>query len=260
MATSSLIKSDLYSIHYIVQNTMLSHAKAIFVETLREGFSRETYYHYVRDSFGFPKILDHTDLPSDAGIRDDEVSRIFIGESYRTDMKHIPAILIKGGSFKYVPISLSRNEGLIQYSTTRVVDGYGNETLISTPSHFILAGAWEGQINIDVLAGDIKGRDYIVEIIGALIEIVYFKEFQKSGVVVKPINIGAPSEKEDLNGKIYAQTISCDVRTEWRQHIPINTIIDTISFCMDFGDISVNPPVIAPNISVSTEIDILDDI
>lgn len=260
MGTGSIIKTDLYSINNIVQNTMLSYAKDLFIETLREAFSQDSFFHYVRDQWGFPFTPDHTDLPSESGINDDLTTRIFIGEAYRYDVKYYPALLIRGGGFRYVPISMSRNEGLVKYRATRIVDGYGHVKIFSEPSYFSLSGAWEGQITIDILAGDLTARDYLVDIISALIEIVYFHDFKNSGVFVKPISIGSPSEKDDGNDKIYMQTITCDVRTEWRQNIPVDTIIDAITFCVDFGNLQTTPPALAANLQVNGFVELLEEI
>jgi hypothetical protein len=258
MGTGSIIKTDLYAINGIVQNTMLSYAKELFIETLREEFSKESYYHYVRDPWGFPKTIDLTDVPIDAGLHNDVTTRIFIGEAFRYDMKFFPAVLVRAGSFKSVPISMSRNEGVIKYKATRVLDGYGNEKIFSVPSYFSLAGAWEGTVTIDILAGDIKSRDDITEIISSILTITNFKIMANAGVVVKPISIGSPSEADDYKDKIYKITISCDVRTEWEQNIPISSVVDAINFCIEFGVLNKNPIVTAPNLEIHSSIDIID--
>lgn len=260
MGTGDIIKTDLYAIHNIVQNTMFSYAKELIIETLREEFSKDSYYHYVRDVWGFPKTPDLTGTPVESGLHDDVTSRVFIGEAFRYDYKFFPAILVKGGSFKYVPISMSRNEGVLQYKTIKVVDGYGNEKLYSTPSHFSLAGAWEGTITIDILAGDVRARDDLIQIVSAIMTITNFKDMVNAGVIVKPISIGGPNETDNGKEKIYRQTISCDVRTEWRQKIPVESIVDLIAFCADFGDLSKSTFEPAPNIQLNTTIDLIDSI
>jgi hypothetical protein len=93
-----------------------------------------------------------------------------------------------------------------------------------------------------------------------MIEIVHKKTFIHSGIFIKPISIGSPSEYEDNNDRIYKQTITCDIRTEWRQHIPIDSIMDAVTFCVDFGNLEVEPAVLAPNIRVSTSIEFLETI
>ncbi len=258
MGTGSIVKTDLYAIHNIVQNTMMSYAKELFIETLREEFSKDSYYHYVRDPWGHPKTPDLTDIPIESGLHDDVTSRLFIGEAFRYDMKFFPAILVRAGGFKYVPISMSKNEGLIKYRALRILDGYGNEKIFSTPSYFALAGAWEGNVTVDILAGDIKARDDLAEIVSAILNITNFKTMKNAGVVVKPTSVGSPSEIDDYKDKVYKISVSCDVRTEWAQNIPIDSVVDAITFCIEFGSLIQDPPIIAPNIEIHSIVELVD--
>jgi hypothetical protein len=256
--TGSLIKTDLYGLNHIVQNTMLSFSKNLLVELLRESFSKDSFYHYVSDDFGYPHVTDQTNLSLSAGLHDDATTRIFIGESYRYDQKYFPAILVKGGGFRYVPISFNRNKGVVQYKSLRYEDGYGNVKIFSTPQYFDMAGAWEGDINIEVIGGDQSSRDELLEIVAALIEIVHHDHMIKSGVFSKPLSISSPTETDDSKDKLYRATITVPVRTEWRQQIPIETVLDQINFCIDFGSLASTQFIPAANLAVRTKISIDD--
>lgn len=258
MGTTSFVKTDLYALHGVVQNTMMSYAKELIIETLREEFSKDSYYHYVRDVWGFANRIDLTDVPTEAGLNDDITTRIFIGESYGYDGKFYPAVLVTSGGFKSVPISMSRNKALIQYKAQKIIDGYGNQKIFSTPSHFSLAGAWEGNINIDILAGDVSSRDEIAEIVSSILTITNFESLQYAGVVVKPISVGSPSEVDDYKDKLYKIPISCDVRTEWAQNIPISKVIDIINFCINFGDLNNPNPTFSPNLQINESINLFE--
>lgn len=260
MATGNIFRTDLYRLHHITQNSFLAYPKTLILEILKDWFSQDSYFHYSRDSWGFPNTPNATGLEVEAGLDDDTSTRIFISEQYRHDMRYVPAILVKAGSFKYVPISMSKNEGWVQNKLTRVTDGY-NSTFISTPEAFVLSGSFEGQIVIDLLCGDIQSRDALVELVAAAIEIVHHQTFQSAGVFIRPISISSPSESDDYNRKIYKQSISCDIRTEWRQQIPIDSVIDAINFCIDFGSTDAAGTFqVAPNLEVNATIDILDEI
>lgn len=260
MSTGNVFKSDLFYLNGIIQASMLAYPKQLMIETLRDAFSKDSYYHYVRDQWGFPNIPDHTDLPSDAGMNDDVTSRLFIGQAFRYDKAYIPAIIVKSGGFRYVPISMSRNEGFVQYRDTRVLDGYGNETLIATPANFVTSGAYEGSLILDIITGDLAARDELTEIVSILLTEVYLKQFINSGVFMKPINIGSPSEVDDNNEKFYKLSITCDIRTEWRREIPIDTVVDAINLCVDFGNLEVDTPVLAPNIEINSLINVIDSL
>lgn len=260
MATGSTTKTDLYSIFNIVQNTMLGYPRELVVEVLKDAFSKDSYYHYVYDKWGFAKTPNHKNLPLGAGIDDNSTTRIYIGTNYRMDQKYYPAIIVKSGSSRYVPISLSRNQEFVEYSTIKVMDGYGNEKNYSMPSKFVTSGAYEGSLTIDIIAGDIHTRDELVGLVSILINEVYFDYFVKSGVIIKPTDVGSPSEVDDANEKLFKQSITLNIRTEWRRAIPIENIVDVINFCVDFGNLSDKSSAIAPNISVNTNIDFIDEI
>ena len=258
MGTANTFGSDLYALYKLVQNTMLVHPKELFIEILREEFNNDSFYHYVRDEWGFPKTPDHTDLEPEAGINDDVTSRLFIGEPYRYDVDFYPAILVRTGGSRYVPISMNRERGSVQYATTRFIDGYGNESFVSTPSHFIHAGAWEGTINIDVHTRDPRSRDDLVQLVSIIFTDIRFEDMLTSGVFIKTTSVSAPSETDDGNNKIFKQTISFDIRTEWRRHIPVLSTVDVINFCIDFGNLETTPPDIAPNMRIVTSFELID--
>jgi len=251
--------TDLYAIHNVVQNSMLRYSKDIIIATLKEFFADDSYYHYVRDEWGFAKTPDHTDLDPNAGLHDDATTRLWCGEMARYDGIFYPALVVRGGAFRYVPISMSRNRGVVINTATKFVDGYGNEKIFSTPSHLLLSGAWEGSITIDVLTRGLRDRDDLVELVQLLFVDIRWDEMYKAGVSIKPnVSVGAPSEGEDRNDKLFKQTINLDIRTEWSREIPVDNILDIINICVDIGNLQTTPPTIAPNLSIVTSLELLD--
>lgn len=260
MGTGNTVKTDLYALHNYVQNTMVTFPKELFIETLREHFSQESYYHYQRDLYGYPYTPDHTDLPSDSGLHNDVTTRLFIGEPYRFDLIFWPALKIKSGGSRSVPISMNREKGSIQWQNTAFTDGYGNSKIFSSPSHLIQAGAWEGQIMVDIETRSPRARDELVDIVSLTFVDTRFDEMKNSGVLIKGVNAGGPSESDDRNDKLYRQTITFDIRSEWRRHIPIDGIVDTINICVDFGTVATDPPIVAPNLKVSTTVELIENL
>src|SRR5580698_9615486 len=111
MSVGNIVRSDLDSIYHIVRNAMIVYPKEILIATLKDFFAKDSFYHYVKDAWGFTLTPDHTDLPLDAGykipgtnILDNTTTRLFIGENYRFDTIFYPAILVKHGGSKYVPV------------------------------------------------------------------------------------------------------------------------------------------------------------
>jgi hypothetical protein len=249
---------------------MLVYPKEVIIATLREFFSKDSYYHYSKDQWGFANTTDHTDLPPgadlpsgpgarpDLSLTDPLSTRLFIGENYRYNGIYYPAILVKSGNNKYVPISLNREKGSVRYENITYENPYGHQTVISKPSVFITAGAWEGSLNIDVLTRSLRSRDDLVELISICFTEINYETLQDMGIIVKPISIGGPSETDDRNDKLFRQSITLDIRTEWRREIPISTIIDAITFSVTFGDVSNPDYPVSPNLTINTEYTIQD--
>lgn len=266
MSSNNINQSDLYKLHNIVQSSMLVYPKEMIIATLREFFSKDSYYHYSKDQWGFPNTIDHTDLPPGAdlpsgpGARPDLSptsilnTRVFIGEQYRYDGIYYPAILIKGGNNKYVPISINREKGSIRYENTIVEDGYGNQTSISTPAAFITAGLWEGSVTIDVLTRSLRSRDDLVELIALCFTEINVETLEDVGITIKPLNIGAPSETDDRNDKLFRQSITLDIRTEWRREIPVSSIIDAIFFTAYLTDLSRPESPVPSNLTINQQL------
>lgn len=258
MATANTFKTDLYAIGNYVQNSMISHPKSVFIEVLRDFFSQDTYYRYVADEWGFPKVADHTDLATNAGIDNDLTTRIFIGEYYRFDAIYYPAILVKSGGSRYTPLSMSQNRGMVVYANSLFVDGYGNETTIVVPEYFQQDGAWEGSISIDIKTLDPDARNELTGLVSALFSNYRRQELTNAGVFVKGLSSSSESETDDGNHKLFNVTITVDIRSEWRRRIPVTNTIDAINICVDFGNLETEPAQLAPNLRIATQVELLN--
>ena len=261
MSTNNFERSDLPRLHNFIQSSMLSYPKELIIATLRDLFSKDSYYHYSKDQWGFANTTDHTDLalggdmPSGTDI---VPTRLFIGENYRYDGIYYPAILIKAGGGKYVPLSATREQGSIQYDMIIYEDGYGNQTPIRRPAYFITAGAWEGQIIIDVMTRSLRSRDDIVETILHCFTELAFDTLQDVGVLIKPPSYSGPSEADDRNDKLFKQSITLDIRTEWRREIPILNLIDRIVLSVTIENLENPNAPVSPNLTINADLNILD--
>ncbi len=269
MSTNNAFKSDLNGIYNMIQSSMIVYPKEMIIATLRDFFSKDSYYHYSKDQFGFANTTDHTDLPpgadmpsgfgSNSELGSNPLStRLFIGENYRYNGIYYPAILVKSGGGKSVQISFNRNQGEVEYENITYIDGYGNQSVISSPKAFITAGAWEGQIIVDVITRSIRSRDDLIELISMCFTEITFDTLEDVGIIIKPLSYGSPSESDDRNDKLFRQSITLDIRTEWRRSIPIGNIIEAILFTANFGDVSKTQNYDAPNLTINTEVNLLD--
>src|SRR6266404_703456 len=165
MTTNNFFRSNLNKLHDVVQNSMTLYPKELIVATLRDFFSDDVEYKYSKDQWGFPKTPDLTGFPTSAGYEDATTTRVFIGENYRRDVVFYPAILVRHGGSTSVPISINREQSCVQWDDMVFEDGYGNIKTFPIPSYFIFAGAWEGSINIDIKARDLRTRDDLIDLV-----------------------------------------------------------------------------------------------
>ena len=243
MATNNLYRDELYSIYNIVQSSMLVFPKEVIIATLRDFFSKGSFYHYAKDKWGFANTTDHTDLPPGADIpqtiQEEGLStRLFIGENYRYNGIFYPAIIVKSGGSRYVPISINREKGSIKYDQILYEDGYGNSKVVSRPTAFVTAGAWEGSIVIDIMSRSLRARDDLLEMIGMCFSDITVDSLYDIGLLIKPPVIGPPSETDDRNDKLFKQSITFDIRTEWERNIPVSNIVESILFTVSFQDLN----------------------
>jgi hypothetical protein len=270
MGSNNFFRSDLFGIYNVIQASMIVYPKEIIIATLRDFFSHDSYYHFSKDQWGFPNTTDHTDLPPGADLPSGPgaqpilnpnpvlQTRLFIGENYRFDGIFYPAILVKSGGSRYVPISINRDQGEIRYDKILVADGYGNETVVTRPIALVTSGVWEGSIIVDVMSRSLRGRDDLVELVGMCFTEIHFDTLHDIGIIVKPISIGAPSETDDRNDKLFRQTLTLDIRTEWRREVPIANTIDAIFFTSSFADLTRPGSPVAANLTVNTSVNTAD--
>ena len=257
MVTNNFFKSSLNQIHSVVQNSMTLYPKELIVATLRDFFSKDVMYHYAHDHWGYPQTPSQAGLPLSAGFNNDITTRLFIGESYRFDVIYYPAILVRHGGSTSVPISMNRETGTVKWGNIIYEDDLGNSKIVPTPEYFIFAGAWEGSINIDVLARDLRARDDLVDLISLLFVDIAFNDMVKSGVVVKGVAAGSPTETDDRNDHIFKQTITLQIRGEWRRALKINNIIEIINFSVEFGSLEPNSS-IAEDLTINTSENLME--
>ena len=251
---------------------MIVYPKEVIIDTLRDYYSRDDYYHFSKDQWGFPNTVDMTDIPLGAdlpygpganpALNPNPIlpTRLFIGENYRYDGIYYPAILVKSGGTRYVPISINREKTTVHYKEMIYGDGYGNETLIRRPESFITAGIWEGSIIIDILTRSLCSRDDLAETMAMFFTEIAFEDLKDVGVIVKPLSISSTSETNDRNDKLFKQTITLDIRTEWRREIPVGDTIDAILFTVYFQDLLRPNSPIAANLTINSEVELTESI
>lgn len=258
MATNDFFHSDLNRVFGIVQGSMLIYPKELIITRLRDFFAHDSFYQYVKDEWGFPKALDNTDVALDAGVFDKSITRIDITESFKHRVSWYPCILVKNAGARSVPLSINRDFGTYETEDRLFVDGYGNSTIFKNPSKYTFNGIFEGQLTINIIAKSIKERDELTQLVAIYLTDIGFDDFYYSGLSIKPISIGSPSETADANDYLYSMPISVDYRMEWRREVPISSIIQSIFFSIEFQNTTNPDSVPAQNLTINTEVSLLD--
>lgn len=257
MATGNWYDTDLYRLFGLIQASMIVFPKELVIAEMRKFFSLDSFYHYVSDEWGFPKTLDHTDLPVGSGVNDDDITRIFIGENFREDVQFYPSVIVKSGGMRSVPISMNREFGKYIISERQYEDGYGNIRVIRQPKAFRFEGAAEGSLSIDITTRSVATRDHLAQLIFLLFTDIVFDDSRHAGLVIKNVSIGSPSEGDDRTKKFYKVSINLEIRTEWKREVPIENYIERIIFNISIGNTENDSPV-SPNLNINTEVSYLD--
>lgn len=249
--------SDIYDLDYIVQHTGILAGRNMLIDILRENFSRDREYRFLRDIYGFPKTPSHLGLDVNAGITDDSTTRLYIGSAYRYDITYLPAIIVRQTSSSYVPVSFNQNRWVTEYSTQRIVDGYGNISYTSLPSNYTYAGAWNQTFEVKVISKSLEDTVSIADLVLIALQGVYRGVLQQNGLFVRSVSAGGESvENIGSNDPFYTISITVNTRSEWRREIPISTLVDRINFCFQIDILDNDTP--ARDLDIKTDIELIE--
>lgn len=251
--TEHNVYSDILGVEKVVQQTGVLFSKSILIDTLRQIFSKDRFFRYREDVFGFPLTPSHLGLEPDAGLNDEETTRIYIGGSYRYDVKFNPSVIVKSTGSRYIPISFNQDLMSVVYTTERLVDDSGTESLIHSPAYHTLVGAWDQTFEIKVITEDPVDREEITDIIMVTLQGTRRLELQREGVAIKSISTSGESEEQYANDWLYSVSINLDVRSEWKVHIPINNVCERIGFCLTFDALESDVPADSLTVNFSTD-------
>jgi hypothetical protein len=234
--------SDIFNLECVVQQDGMVYTKNVLIDTLRDIFSQDRQFKYVNDVFGFPKTPNHLGLDSDAGLDDEDTTRIFIGGSYRYDVKFNPSIIVRNTGSRYTPVSFNQDFLGTMSRVQVLTDGYGNHTTINTPTHNIRVGAWDQTYEVKIIAENEVDREEIADIVQIALMGSRRQELHNAGVFVKGMSTTGENEVPYANDFLYTVAVNLEIRTEWRIHIPISNICEKIGLCLTFktleGDVA----------------------
>ncbi|KKN13223.1 hypothetical protein LCGC14_1008530 [marine sediment metagenome] len=254
---SHRVITDIFNLENVVSDIGMVAGKNILIDSLRNIFAQDREYKYVSDIFGFPKTPTHLNLDPVAGLDDDETTRIFIGSTYRYDIKFNPSIIVKHTGSRYVPISFNQNLLGIINRKEIITDGYGNSSTIYTPAYHTLMGAWDQTFEVKIVAENEIDREEIADIVQVSLMGTRRMDLQQAGLFIKTMSTSGETEEKYSNDYLYMVSISLDTRSEWKVHIPISDIIERIGVCLTFNTIG---GAVADGLTINEQITLADTI
>lgn len=227
--------SDVFNLENVVKQAGIVYTKNVIIDTLRDLFAQDRQFKYVQDVFGFPKTPGLLGTDSFAGLDDDETTRIFIGSSYRYDIKFNPSIVVRNTGSRYVPVSFNQDFLGVVNRIELLIDGYGNQTKIRVPAYHTRVGAWDQTIEVKIIAENEIDREEIADIVQVALMGSRRQELQNAGVFVKSLSTSGETETPYANDFLYMVSVNLEIRTEWKISIPISNLCEKIGICLSFG-------------------------
>ena len=255
---SHRVITDIFNLENVVQQTCMVASKNILIDTIRDIFRRDREYKYVEDVFGFPKTPSHLGLDPAAGLDDNETTRIFIGSSYRYDVKFNPSIIVKNTGNRYKAISFNQDWMGMTHRKELITDGYGNQTTIVVPEAQTLVGAWDQTFEIKVVAETEMDREEIADIVMVSLIGSRRKELEIAGLFIKSLSSGGEAEQPYANDYLYTVSINLEIRSEWKILIPVSDVIERIVLCVDFNALDTDPP--ADGLTINEQLILADQL
>ena len=229
--------SDLFKLENIVELGGITYSKNILIDTLRDVFSQDRQYKYVADVYGFPLTPSELGLSSAAGLDNTETTRIYIGPSYRQDVKFNPSLIIRNTGSRYVPVSFNQDMLSVQNRVELLTDEYGNQTQLYAPAYHLRVGAYDQNIECKIIAESQVDREEIADICQTVLMSTRRLDLQNAGLFIKTLSTGGEQEQPYANDYLYSVAINLECRTEFRIKIPISSLCERIGLCLAFGTI-----------------------
>lgn len=230
------VSSDYYKENFVTQQSLMKHPKNLLVDCLRHYFSFDSVFTYRQDEYGFPLTPDM----SGESYETDVSTKILISDGYRYEVKFFPALVVKANGGSYKPISFNQN-GTIKYRTDIIEDQYGGRQQISTPTHRVYAGAWDLNMEVQILADSHTELIELVDICAMILQYSAWQELRSQGLLIKTLSVSSENAEQYINDFIYSQNITLNCRSEWRVEIPIDNLVEKMVLNIESTKTGIKP-------------------
>lgn len=182
--------------------TLVEQIKDVFIDTIRQAFSRHEIYKYV---------------PNEKGAPDLENSEIIITDTYSTESKFLPAVVVQFAGGKNMPVAMNQNFGQHRANEEGV-------------EFYKWNGGWDSNITAIVAAEDTVAREELASFVSMLFMHWKRLELIEKGVFIKSVSINGEYEEPYANDYIYFANVSIEIYTEWEARIPVEDPLESINY------------------------------
>lgn len=216
-----------------VEVTKSTHADVvidIFVQILRECFSRHPLYTYI--------------AREDSAGPDFERTQIVIVDRYTEEAMFLPTITtsFNSANTKWLQFSQSPFQTVLKPQMNS--DGSIARDLLgkALPSHFEYTGAYDSSVSFLISASDTLEREELANLIHVLLAETLRDELYVRGIFVKNVNVGGPTEIEYREDYIYQVPVTAEIYSEWKRMIPVGETLESIGFQMNVTEGTSSAP------------------
>lgn len=210
----------------------VKYIKDVIINSLRDVFSRDPDYTYIKDENGvFPDF-------------DNENLGVVITDVFSYDVEFLPAITIRVNSSTLVPVSFNQNQGTFDYqkdeegNLVRAADGK------PIPVWKEFSGLYDTAATLNIHAWDPLAREELVTRVAILFKHVLRDQlYADFGFFVKDVSVGGETETDYHNDFIYSQPVTIQVLTGWNNRLPVGEQLEGVNLQI-IGDAarSTTPP------------------
>lgn len=195
----------------------VKYIKDVIINALRDVFSRDPDYTYIKDEDGIFPDFDNENLG------------IVITDVFSYDVEFLPAITIRVNSSNLVPVSFNQNQGTFDYQKDEngnlVRDGAGKPI----PIWKEFSGLYDTTATLNIHAWDPLAREEIITRVAILFKHVLRDQLYAGfGFFVKDVSVGGETETNYDNDFIYSQPISISILTGWNNRLPVGDNLEGI--------------------------------
>ena len=201
----------------ILTTDHVKYIKDVIINALRDVFSRDPDYTYIKDEDGIFPDFDNENLG------------IVITDVFGYDVEFLPAITIRVNSSTLVPVSFNQNQFTLDYQKDEngnlVRDGRGKPI----PVWQEFSGLYDTTATLNIHTWDPLAREELATRVSIMFKHVLRDQlYADFGFFVKEVSVGGETETEYHNDFIYSQPVSITVLTGWNNRIPVGENLEGI--------------------------------